>query len=68
MNVGNILCDTSVKTLKTLTEAGYFGYLLVFNCYGAFTQTYDLVKRNLSDCSNSGTSVLIDTDRHFSKI
>ena len=28
----------------------YFGYLLVFICYEAFTQTLNLVKRNLSGC------------------
>ena len=50
MNVGNIDV-TSVKTFPS-SEAGlirfdgYFGYLLAFICYGAFTQAIDLVKRN----------------------
>ena len=57
MNVGNIY-DTSVKTFS-YSEAGlicfdgYFGYLLAFIYYGAFTQTFDLVNRNLSHCSSS---------------
>ena len=40
--------DTSIKKLPS-SEArlicfdGYFGYLLAFICYGAFTQTFDLV-------------------------
>ena len=42
---------------------GYFGYLLAFICYGAFTQTFDLVKRNLSDSRNMSSHRLIDTDR-----
>ena len=73
-----IIDDTSVKTF-TSSEAGlisfdgYFGYLLAFVCYGAFTKTVDLglVKRNLSHCSisrNMSSHRLIDTDRHFSKI
>ena len=74
MNIGNIY-DTSVKTFPS-SEAGlfsfdgYFGYLLAFICYGAFTQTYDLVKRNVSDCSscwNMSSHRLIDTDRHLKK-
>ena len=53
MNVGNIY-DTSVKTFPP-SEAGligfdgYFGYLVAFICYGTFIQTFDLLKRNLSD-------------------
>ena len=75
MNVGNIY-DTSVKTFPS-SEAGsisfdaYFGYLLAFICYEAFTQTFDLVKRDLSDCRSSrnvSSQNLIDIDRHFSKI
>ena len=73
MNVGNIY-DTSVKTFP-FSEAGlisfdgYFGYLLA--CYRLFTQTFDLVKRNLSHCSSSrniSSHRPIDTDRHFSNI
>ena len=74
MNVENIY--TSVKTFPTSKAGligfdGYFRYLLAFICYGAFTQTFDLVKRNLSDCSSSrnmSSHRPIDTDRHFSKI
>ena len=77
MNVGNIyIYDTSVKTFPSskaglISFDGYFVYLLAFMSYGAFTQTFDLVKRNLSDCSSSrnmSSHRLIDTDRHFSKI
>ena len=70
------ICFTSVKPFSSC-EAGknsfdsYFGHLLAFICYGAFTQTMDLVKRNLSDYSSSrnmNSHRLIDTERHFSKI
>ena len=53
MNVGNIY-DT--KTFP-YAEAGlisfdaYFGYLLAFICYEAFTQTFDPLGRMLSDGS-----------------
>ena len=50
MNVGNIY-DTSVKTFPSseaglISFDGYFGYrpILVFVCYGAVTETFDLVK------------------------
>ena len=75
MNVGNTY-DTSVKT-SPLSEAGlfsfdgYFGYILAFVCYAAYTQTFDLIKRNLPDwsCSrNMNSHRLIDTDRQVSKI
>ena len=73
MNVGNKY-DTSVKTFPSseaglISFDGYFGYLLLACiCYGAFTQTFDLVKRNMSDCrssSNMSPPRLLDTDRHF---
>ena len=75
MNIGNIY-DTSIKTFHSFEAGlnsvdGYFRYLLPFICYVAFTQRFDLVKRNLSDCSstwNMCSHRLIDTDRHFSKI
>ena len=74
MNVGNIY-DSSVKIFPFpkagfISLDGYFGYLLALIFYGAFTQTFDLIKRNLSDCSSSmnmSSHRLIDTDRHFSK-
>ena len=67
MNVGNIH-DTSVKTFpsskaRLISFDGYFGYLLAFICYKAFTQIFDLVKRSLSHCMSSHRR--IDTDRHF---
>ena len=74
MNVGNIY-DTSVKIFPSdaglINFDGYLGYLLAFVCYGAFTQTFDLVKRNLSHCSscrNMSSHRLIVTNRHFRKI
>ena len=68
--------DTPVKTFPSSESGlicydGYFGYLIAFICYGAFTQTFDLVKRNMSDCSSSrnmSSHRLIDIDKDFSKI
>ena len=75
MNVGNTY-DTSVKPFPSsettlISFDGYFGYLLSFICYGAFTQTFDPVERNLPHCSSSrnmSSHRLIDTDRHSSKM
>ena len=75
MNVRNIY-DTSVKSFpsseaRLISFDGCFGYLLAFICYEAFTQTFDLVKRNLSDCHSSrnvSSHRLIDTDRYFPKM
>ena len=50
--------DASVKIFPSsetglISINGNFGYLLAFICYEAFTQTFDIVERNLSDCSSS---------------
>ena len=68
LNVGNIYAFSEAG-LNSFD--GYFGLLLASICYGVFTQTFDLVKRNLSDCRSSrnmSSHRLTDTDRRFSKI